>query len=53
MALTAITAEGDGPTDIPAMLVASSEAAPKMAALLHSLTPAIVSFAGCAAGESK
>ena len=53
MALTAITAEGDGPTDIPAMLGASSVAAPKMAALLHSLTPAIVRFAGCAAGESK
>lgn len=53
MALTAITAEGDGPTNIPAMLSASSEAAPKMAALLHSLTPAIVRFAGCAAGESR
>mgnify|MGYP003653721382 CR=1 FL=1 len=53
LALTAITAEGDGPTDIPAMLSASSEAAPKMAALLHSLTPAIVRFVGCAAGESK
>lgn len=44
LALTAITADSDGATDIPAMLVASTEAAPKMVSLLERVLPAAANF---------
>ncbi len=45
LALTAVTADSGHTTDIPAMLAASSDAAPRMSALIAGVFPAAVSFA--------